>query len=170
MIAVDTESVASKFPGTALVRSERTWSIVTTSGLTVSGYLPVWAESDPSTSGVSLEELAVLLTEVDHCTGFDGVPLGVEDGGFDGDVQQISFFRGSIDCHPFMEDPGPRVPLANIEVLPGHWLHRLDPAAVASLSATLRTLADRLDTELRPALVAARDDWARHLGQGDGAS
>lgn len=166
MSAVETEPALLAGPDAEPVRSEGKWAISTTSGLTVSGYLPAWAEDDPSRSGVSLDDLAVLLTEVDHAATFDGVPLEMSEPGFDGDVAQVRFFRGSIDCHPFMESPGPRVPLVNIEVVPGCWLHRLDPGALASLSLTLRGLADRLDHELRPALIAARDDWARHLGEG----
>lgn len=169
MTAVSTERTVTGTTGAEAPCTRRAWTIATTSGLTVSGYLPAWAEDDPSTSGVSLEELAVLLTEVDHCASFDGVPLEVSGPGFDGDTEQVRFFWSSIDCHPFMEDPGPRVPLANIEMLPGRWLHRLDPAGLASLSHTLRTLADRLDHELRPALIAARHNWVQPLGsQGDG--
>jgi hypothetical protein len=169
--AVDTERVVSATPDAEAVRSARAWTIATTSGLAVSGHLPAWAEHDPRRSEVSLEELAVLLPEVDHCVSFDGVPLEVSGRGFDGDTEQVRFFRGSIDCHPFMEAPGPRVPLANIEILRGCWLHRLTPAGLASLSLTLRALADRPATEMHPALIATRHDWAQCLGrQGDGAS
>lgn len=37
----------------------RTWTITTTAGDTVSGYLPGWAEQDPSRTGLRPERLDI---------------------------------------------------------------------------------------------------------------
>jgi hypothetical protein len=73
-------------------------------------------------------------------------------------------FWGAIECSPYAEDPGLRVPVANIWLVDDYWLHGLDPAEIAGFAAQLRAHADRLDHEVRPALIAARADWnAQHM-------
>jgi hypothetical protein len=139
----------------------RTWTITTTSGCTVTGHLPGWATADPSEEGVSADRLAVALDDVNHHAPFEGLSLSVFTPGRPVDGPEAApFFRGGIDCNPFAAAPEPCVPVANIEVLPDFWLNDLDPDGLAGAAAMLRTLADRLDNELRPALVAARADWA----------
>lgn len=46
--------------------------------------------------------------------------------------------------------------------LDDYWLHDLDPAQLATIATQLHTQADHLDHEVRPALIAAREDWTSH--------
>jgi hypothetical protein len=102
----------------------RTWTIATTNGPVVSGYLPDWAEDDPSESGVPVAGLSARLDDVWH--------------------------------------RAPRVPVVNLLIVDDYWITDLDPNGLAEVAARLRAQADRLDREVGPALVAAREDWAAH--------
>jgi hypothetical protein len=42
----------------------------------------------------------------------------------------------------------------------GRWILGLDPNGLADIATKLRAHADLLDHKVRPALVAARKDWA----------
>jgi hypothetical protein len=143
-----------------------TWAITTARGCTATGYLPPWAKEDPSETGVPHDRLSLRLADVSHYANFPGqllpvsspgcIPCAVPAG------HQEEVLRGSLDCNPYDDDPGLRIPVANIEVVADHWLTGLGPDDLAGLAAKLRTQADRLDHEIRPALVAAREDWADH--------
>jgi hypothetical protein len=151
---------AAGAPSPIAVRPGRTWTITTTSGLTVSGYLPGWAEEDPSQSGVALERLGLELADITHEAPCPGQMLPVVSGS--GPAEEAEVFWGTIVCHPFTEDPEPRLPVVNVRIIDDYWTTDLGPAELADLAKKLRAQANRLDNEVRPALIAARDDWATH--------
>lgn len=139
----------------------RRWTITATSGHTASGYLPPWAITDPSETGVPLSEFGAHLAAVNHYSPFEGLLLHVEtaDRGF----AEEEILRGSIECGPYSPHPAARIPVVNIAVSTDCWLTALDPEDLSDLAAKLRAQADRLDHVVRPALIAARTDWAtRH--------
>ncbi|MFC4035307.1 DUF6907 domain-containing protein [Streptomyces polygonati] len=145
--------------------SGRTWTIGTTAGFTATGYLPAWAEEDPSDSGVPLDELQLRLADINHWTHFDGQTMQVRLPAFGGEASQVGeaqVFRGSIDCNPYAEEPEPRVPVVNLAIIEDFWINDLDPEALGDLAAKLRAQADRLDHEIRPRLIDIRADWAQH--------
>jgi hypothetical protein len=152
---------AQTAPTTGPLRRASTWSVTTTTGFTVSGHLPAWADEDPSESGVPLGRLSIVLEDVGHRSSFEGQLLPARSPACEGDAAGHILW-GSIDCNPYVEDPAPRVPVANVALVADYWINDLDPAGVADLAAKLRAQADRLDDEVRPALVAARADWAAH--------
>lgn len=139
-----------------------TWAIATTDGAVISGYLPAWAEDDPTETGVPVEELPQRLAEVNHRNFFEGpmLPLTAPDL-WDG-VEEDSVFEGSIDCNPYDPDPRLHVPVVNLQVSVGRYILGLNPDGLADIAAKLRAHADLLDHKVRPALIAARDDWAAH--------
>ncbi|CAG6392299.1 hypothetical protein SCOCK_160081 [Actinacidiphila cocklensis] len=49
-----------------------TWAITTSDGAVTSGYLPAWAEDDPTEIGVPEEELPQRLAQVNHRAFFEG--------------------------------------------------------------------------------------------------
>lgn len=143
-----------------------TWTIGTSVGHTVSGYLPAWADDDPTATGVRLEVLHARLADVSHTASFDGqsVPVHSPESGHEpSHAEEVYIFRGHIACRPYAEDPEPCLPVVNIEIVGDLWINGLDPAGLGELASTLRAQAARLDGEVRPALAAAREDWAaRH--------
>lgn len=146
---------------------ERQWSITTTAGYTATGYLPAWSEDDPSTTGVPLEHLPAELADVSHRAHFDGQAFRVHDpdtGAPPGASTEERALWGVLVCNPYAEGPEPSVPVVNIAILGDFWINHLDPDGLADVAAKLRAQADRLDQEIRPRLIAARTDWAAHLG------
>jgi hypothetical protein len=88
----------------------RTWSISTTGGFTLTGYLPPWADEDPSDTGVPLERLSVTLIDLAHRRPFAGQRMRVHHPARAGDDGQAgeseeSLFDGHITCYPYSEDP-----------------------------------------------------------------
>ncbi len=138
------------------------WTITTEGGSATSGYLPAWAEDDPSEVDVPLELVSARLSGMNHRSFFEGpmMPLTVPDVW--GGVEEDAVFEGSIDCNPYDADPRLRVPVVNLQVCVGRWIAGLDPQGLAEIAAKLRTHADLLDEKARPALIAAREDWAAH--------
>jgi hypothetical protein len=130
-----------------------------------SGYLPAWAEDDPTEAGVPADELHSRLTQINHRSCFDGpmVPILAPDL-WDG-VEEDAVFEGSIDCNPYDEDPRLRAPVVNLQVCVGRWISALDPQGLAEIASKLRAHADLLDHKVRPALIAARADWAAHRSE-----
>lgn len=59
-----------KVAATAPVVPGRSWVIATSSGYAATGYLPGWAEGDPSESGVTLERVGVKLADMCHRAPF----------------------------------------------------------------------------------------------------
>ncbi|MYS19885.1 methyltransferase, FxLD system [Streptomyces sp. SID4948] len=106
--------------------------------------------------------LGVRLADVSHRSFFEGQVLNVVAPDARGEAEEEVVFEGSIDCNPYAADAGLRVPVVNISAYPEHWVLGLDPGGVAEVAAKLRAQADRLDHEIRPALIAARADWAAH--------
>ncbi|WP_329131104.1 hypothetical protein OG552_09205 [Streptomyces sp. NBC_01476] len=145
----------------------RTWSINTTVGITLTGYLPPWAEGDPSASDVPLEKLSVELIDLSHWMPFDGQPMRIHypsyaDGnGKAGESEEI-VFSGNITCYPYSENLRERTPFANVRVVDDFWMNNLIPDEVAGLAAKLRTQADYLEKSVVPTLEAARSDWEVH--------
>jgi hypothetical protein len=145
----------------------RTWSIGTTGGITLAGYLPPWAEGDPSETGLPLEKLSIELSDLSHWQPFDGQPMRIHhpayaDGdGKAGESEEI-VFNGNITCYPYSENLRERTPFANIHVVDAFWMNNLVPDEVASLAAKLRAQADYLEKSVVPALVTARNDWDAH--------
>jgi anti-sigma regulatory factor (Ser/Thr protein kinase) len=138
------------------------WTVTTDSGAATSGYLPAWAEDDPTEASVPLDELPERLAGINHRNFFEGpmVPLTAPDV-WEG-VEEDAIFEGSIDCNPYDPDSALRVPVVNLQVCVGRWILGLDPPGVAEVAAKLRAHADLLDEKVRPALIAAREDWATH--------
>lgn len=140
-----------------------TWTITTTEGNTVSGYLPTWAEDDPTEVDVPVDDLPQKLAQVNHRAFFEGPMLPVTAPDLWNGAEEDSVFEGSIDCNPYDPDPRLRVPVVNLQVSVGRWILGLAPEDLAGVAAKLRVHADLLDHKVRPALVAARADWAaRH--------
>lgn len=139
-----------------------TWAITTTDNAVTSGYLPAWAEDDPTEMAVEPEELPQRLGMVNHRAFFEGPTMPVTAPDLWDGVEEDSVFEGSIDCNPYDPDPRLRVPVVNLQVSVGRWILGLDPNGLADTAATLRAHADLLDHKVRPALIAARDDWAAH--------
>lgn len=141
----------------------RRWMITTTDGESRAGYLPTWATHDPSEQGVSPEELAVRLADINHHVGFPGQILRVySPANPDGQPTPVEVLHASIDCNPHAPDPELRIPVANLHLAGEYWLTDLGPEELVHLAKGLRTLADRLADDVVPILAAARDDWHAH--------
>ncbi|UWE07686.1 ATP-binding protein [Actinacidiphila bryophytorum] len=138
------------------------WTITPDTGPATSGYLPAWAEDDPTEANVPLDQLPERLAAVNHRNFFEGpmMPLTAPDV-WEG-AEEDAVFEGSIDCNPYDPDPRLRAPLVNLQVCVGRWITGLDPDGLAEVAAKLRSHADFLDAKVRPALIAAREDWAAH--------
>jgi hypothetical protein len=132
-------------------------------GSTTSGYLPAWAEDDPTEAGVSADELHSRLAQINHRSFFEGPTMPVVAPDLWDGVEEDAVLEGSIDCNPYDEDPRLRVPVVNLQISPGRWIPALAPQDLAEVASKLRSHADLLDQKVRPALIAAREDWAaRH--------
>ena len=144
-------------PNTA---SARTWVVATVGGETVSGYLPGWADEDPSRCGVLPEWLHVALADVVLEADMGGLVLPVACG--QGPAEEAGVLAVTIGCKPFGEDDEPRVPVVSVQVVDDFWLRDLDPDGVADLGQRLQGLGRRLLATVAPELAAARADWARY--------
>ncbi|MEW1862431.1 hypothetical protein AB0399_18995 [Streptomyces sp. NPDC088194] len=141
----------------------RRWAITTTTGDTAIGHLPDWASTDPSEHDVPPHQLAARLADINHHVRFPGQVLRVySPANSERHPMPVEVLHTSIDCNPYAPDPEPRVPVANLHLAGEYWLTDLDPEELGHLAGSLRTLADRLDHQVRPTLVAARSDWTRH--------
>ena len=125
-----------------------------------SGYLPEWAEDDPSEVGVPQEGLGTRLARISHRGCFDGTTMMLSRESKGPEPEEDAVFEGSIDCTPYADEPWARVPVVNIQVCLGTWILGLDPQGLAEVVAKLRAQADLLDLDVRPRLIAARQDWA----------
>ncbi len=142
-----------------------TWTITATDGTSASGYLPAWAEDDPTETDVPPDELPQRLALIDHRSLFDGPTMPITAPGRWDDTEDDAVFEPSIHCAPNHPNPGLRVPVANLQVSDGRWIIGLDPGALTEIAGKLRSHADLLDHEVRPALIAALDDWTAHHPQ-----
>lgn len=141
-------------------RSAHTWTISTTTGHIISGYLPPWSHGDPTATDVAVERLGVALADINHFTPISGQYMPVTTGDVSGTATVV--LSGTMECNPYAEDPEPRVPVVSLQLVDDYWLHNLDPTQLADIAAKLRAQADHLDHEVRPALIAAREDWTTH--------
>ncbi|WP_333768075.1 DUF6907 domain-containing protein [Streptomyces sp. IBSBF 2435] len=142
------------------------WTITTTSGFATSGYLPDWAEDDPSEAGVPLDQLPLRLGGINHRNFFEGPMMPLTTTNSRDDAEEDAVFAGSIDCNPYDTDTHLCVPVVNIQVSADHWILGLNPQELAGIASKLRAQADLLHDEVLPALVAACEDWfAQHPEQ-----
>ncbi|WP_328463829.1 DUF6907 domain-containing protein [Streptomyces sp. NBC_00448] len=141
----------------------RRWTLTTTDGHTLRGYLPPWAGVDPSEDDVPPSQLADVLTDIHHSRSFTGQTASVytATGRASGPVEQ-EILSSTLDCTPNVEPPQPQMPVVNVHLCEESWITDLDPDGVAGVAAMLRAQADHLENEVRPALVAARRDWTSH--------
>lgn len=157
-----TETTATPIPvPPTAVGSGGEWCITTSDrDVAVRGYLPGWAEDDPSGTDVAPELLGKRLADVHHRQDFGGESATVA---FACDPPRATVVFGvTVDCRPFAEDDQPAVPVANVQIVDDFWFKDLDPDGLGAVAALLRAQADRLEQQARPALVAARDDWRRN--------
>jgi hypothetical protein len=139
----------------------RTWVVTTSGGEIVRGYLPWWAEDDPSRTGVRPDRLQFHLTGIVHQADRGGLVARVVTG--TGSALDAGVLVVTIDCVPFGEDGEADLPVVNLQIVDDFWIRDLDPAGVVDLGRRLRALADRLTGTVAPELAAARADWAaRH--------
>lgn len=136
------------------------WTITATDGTAASGYLPEWAEDDPTETGVPPEELDRRLVLVNHRTFFEGPLASVTAPDLWDGAEDEPLFEGSIDCNPHDPDARLRIPVVNLRVAEGRWILGLTPEGLGDIAGKLRAQADLLEGKVRAALVAARDDWA----------
>ncbi|MEW2519026.1 ATP-binding protein [Actinacidiphila alni] len=138
------------------------WTITTDSGSAISGYLPAWAEDDPTEANVPLDQLPERLAGINHRNFFEGPMMPITAPDVWERAEEDAVFEGSIDCNPYDPDLGLRVPVVNLQVCVGRWILGLDPHGLAEVAAKLHAHADFLEAKVRPALIAAREDWSAH--------
>ncbi len=141
-------------------RAVRTWAVSTTGGEVVRGYLPWWAEDDPTRTGVRPERLHIELAAIGHQANRGGLIVPVTQGV--DPATDAGVFVVTIDCRPFGEDGDPDLPVVNVQVVDDWWITDLDPAGVTELGRRLRALADHLTDTVAPELTTARQDWTAH--------
>jgi hypothetical protein len=108
-----------------------------------------------------VEELADRLADIHHCARFPGQRADVYTATDPaGRPSEQEIFSCTLDCTPYAELPEPRVPVANVHLCEESWITDLDPDGLLRVADLLRAQADRLDREVRPALIAARNDWS----------
>jgi hypothetical protein len=138
-----------------------TWTITTTNGTSATGYLPGWADDDPSQTGVSVDRLHILLQDIVHETNFSGQVMRLAPRE-QGPGEDTEVFVSSLVCTLETEGQEPPIPVVNIHLIEDFWIIGLGPNGIAEIAAALRAQADRLDHEVRPRLIAYRDDWTTH--------
>jgi hypothetical protein len=148
--------VTAATPETA--RSQE-WVVSTTSGEAMRGYLPAWAQDDPSRT-VEPGRLHTALADITHQADAVGLILPVAHG--QDPAEQAAVLAVTIACRPFGEADQPRAPVASVQIVEDYWLTGLTPDALAQFGQRLRELGDVLATKVAPALNTARADWARH--------
>lgn len=148
---------------TPTVNTPRTWTITTDTGFSISGHLPHWAADDPSEHQLPVDRLGISLSDINHHQDICGqtLPLHCPDP-HHRNGRPIPVFHGSIDCDPYATEPELRIPVFNFQLVDDYSIDTLDPDDITHLAATFRAHADLLAHHVRPALVAAREDWATH--------
>jgi len=126
----------------------------------MSGYLPGWAEDDPSSTGVPMGRLALELSDMTHEAFFGGQLMRVCPGGWDPGAD-TAVLGAVMQCRPF--DVVPAVPLVSVQLLDDFWVTDLDPTGVVDVAERFRSFADLLVHTVAPALTSARRDWAEHV-------
>lgn len=148
----------------AAIEVAKRWTITTTNGITVSGYLPPWAKQNPSVAGIQPDHLVGTLDDIGHRAWYPGVKAEVTMGR---DDATLPIMCPQIECDPFHEDPAKRVPTVSVELAEGcdDWIGGLDPDGVRRLADKLRAQAAVLD-QVAADLADARADWAKNGGSG----
>lgn len=146
----------------------RQWTITTKQGARVSGYLPPWSRLDPTTHNIAADRLEMFVSDVTHTHYWDGqlvddanLPSGK--GRYRGEA---AILCPQMNLQPFSDDPRDLAPTVSVELVEGgdDWIEYLDPEALANFAARLHAAAERLTNEVLPALVSAREDWAKNSG------
>ncbi|WP_236060007.1 helix-turn-helix domain-containing protein [Actinacidiphila acididurans] len=145
---------------TATTTEARTWSVTTTSGLTVRDQLPAWADNDPSRDDVRPEHLHAALADVVLEADAGGLVLPVVHG--QDPAEQAAVLAVTLTCKPFGQQGEPRVPVAEVQLVEDFWLKGLDPQGITDFGHRLHVLGHLLIHQVAPALQAARADWSRH--------
>jgi len=151
------------------------WTLTATDGWVVSGYLPGWADQDPSEADVPAEELSARLAEICHYQDFPGQRLRFtvvsDNPAFSvlsdllpgpppcTESDEIEAFLGGIVCRALDDGSASHAPTVNMDILPGYVMDALTPDDLADLAVKLRAQADRIECDIRPKLIAAREDW-----------
>ncbi|WP_328470851.1 DUF6907 domain-containing protein [Streptomyces sp. NBC_00448] len=150
-------------PSPTAPTSPRRWTLTDTDGRTLTGHLPPWAGDDPSEHNVPPDAWEDRLADIHLTRRFPGrtVPVYCATSPAPGPVAEEAF-SCTLDCNPHAEGPEPRVPLVNMHLCGDSWFTDLGPEDLTRLAATFRWVANRLDREVRPALVDAQEDWAGH--------
>lgn len=146
--------------------SGKTWAITTaTNGTAVSGYLPAWADEDPSCTDLPDKDLSRKLGDVAHCKSYPGqqVTLNVPDCEGGRQVIEEEVFRLEMWCRPYSTRPGHRMPFGVVTVTDDQMIDDVDPDGFRDLAAKLRAQAAILD-QAAADLTAAREDWAANGG------
>jgi hypothetical protein len=134
-----------------------TWTITTDSGPSATGYLPAWAEADPSADKVPLALFGSQLADLTHHKDFDGrIIRHVSSPGGTGDGVVLV---ASISCTPYAEEPERRAPFATVSIIGDHFIDGLDPDGLAELITALEAQTGYLRSNVLPALEHARRDW-----------
>lgn len=145
----------------------RTWRITTTNGTTAYGYLPAWADDDPSETDLDPRALSLTLTDIVHHFPFTGLatPLVTQsDDDPDADDGIASYFC-EIECHPHPDHARPDDPLTPVllvQITQNHTTTCHEPAELAALIARLRAHTDFLAHDVLPAFRTIHEDWASH--------
>jgi hypothetical protein len=140
----------------------KTWVIRSAGGVTATGHLPEWADEDPSTDGLTPVEFDNHLSDLCHRRDFGGLPVNIWHPASGADVPSpTGILAFHIACSPHVATIPPQ-PLAAIQIVDDYNVVDLDPDGVRHFAMGLRKMADVLDREVVPALVAAREDWAVH--------
>jgi len=101
------------------------------------------------------------ITGIIHWAPFDGQVISLEPIEY-GPGKEAEVFGGCFVCIPDTEGPELAEPYVDIHIFEDFWFTGLGPDQVATVAAALRAHADRLDREIRPRLIAYRDDWTAH--------
>lgn len=144
----------------------RTWTIATENGVKVSGYLPPWADGDPSETACPADRLELRLADLTHSRDFDGQPMLIDTPfGLNRtrDIYEEEVFRGRIVCDPYDGNPIGRTPTATVAVVEDCVIEGLDPAGVTAIADKLRAQAAVLD-QVAADLTDARADWTANTG------
>ncbi|MBY8879729.1 DUF6907 domain-containing protein [Actinacidiphila acidipaludis] len=161
------EAAGAETPSTS-VRDEkpRQWTLRSDTGVTVFGYLPPWAEEDPSDDNIPVKKLRFRLSDITHERVYDAPQMTVRGPfGDDGALEDVDsrVFAPQIWCGPHSDYPEERQPYAFITVLEECVIDHLGPQEVADIAGKLRAQADVLD-QAAIDLAAARADWDANGG------
>lgn len=145
-----------------------TWTLSVKGGGTFTGYLPAWADENPTESDVPAEDLSFKLKDIMHSRCIQGVPLNVHTPSCCADVAGVygeSLFSGHLSVTPHSVDPGEHLPTVSLQLVDDHWLQDLGPDELADVITKLRQQVDRL-ADVHAHLIQARADWATHAAGG----